>query len=260
MVLYACLLLPQREQQRTRLQKAYEEEVAASFMLSQIGDIHTDQLSGPEAMVDVGKLDGQIMMIRRGNKVEAHQWTAAEGHWVKIRDLPGGESGEGASEGKKTYRGKEYDYVFDMELGEGTPPLKVPFNNGDDPRMAAYNFLQDSDMPPVFLDLVAKFITEKTKHVAIGPQEVQYKDPLSEVKPHAKTPAVQYYPKTDFVHFDQANIQAILGTSCVSLTQRWRRLIISDENVLESFEHYDSWRGTFCSPTGQFVESSTVAS
>ena len=53
-----------------------------------------------------GKRDGQTMMIRRDNKVEAHQWTAAEGRWVKIGDVTGGESGEGAAGGKKTFKGK----------------------------------------------------------------------------------------------------------------------------------------------------------
>jgi phospholipase A-2-activating protein len=53
-----------------------------------------------------GRRDGQTMMIRQGNKVEAHQWVAADGRWVKIGDVTGGESGEGAAGGKKTFKGK----------------------------------------------------------------------------------------------------------------------------------------------------------
>jgi hypothetical protein len=44
--------------------------------------------------------------------------------------------------------------VFDVELDEGKAPLKLPFNKGDDPWMAAHNFLQDNDMSPMFLDQV----------------------------------------------------------------------------------------------------------
>ena len=155
---------PERAAEDT-LQKAYEDEVAASFMPSQIGDLNTDKLSGPETLLSAGKLDGQTMTsdvtIWRGNKVEAHQWTAAEGCWVKIGDTTRGESGEGTSaEGdKKPYGGKEYDYVFDVGLDEGKPLLKLPFNNDDDPWMAAQNFLQNNKSP-VFLNQVTKFITE----------------------------------------------------------------------------------------------------
>ena len=131
-----------------------------------------------------GQRDGQTLMVRRDNKVEAHQWSAAEGRWIKIGDVTGGQGG-GASAGKKMFKGKvstltyyssyndynyflldfsvsqwsfvyfqEYDYVFDVELDEGKAPLKLPFNAGDDPWMAAHNFLQDNDMSPMFLDQV----------------------------------------------------------------------------------------------------------
>lgn len=29
---------------------------------------------------------------------------------------------------KQLYEGKEYDYVFDVDVSEGMPPLKLPFN------------------------------------------------------------------------------------------------------------------------------------
>ena len=54
-----------------------------------------------------GKRDGQTIMIRDGNKIEAHQWSAADGRWVKIGDVTGGQSGEeGGGGGKSTYNGK----------------------------------------------------------------------------------------------------------------------------------------------------------
>ena len=37
------------------VQKAYEEEVAASSIPAQIGDINTEQLVGPEALLNAGK-------------------------------------------------------------------------------------------------------------------------------------------------------------------------------------------------------------
>lgn len=29
---------------------------------------------------------------------------------------------------KQLYEGKEYDYVFDVDIQEGVPPLKLPYN------------------------------------------------------------------------------------------------------------------------------------
>jgi hypothetical protein len=29
---------------------------------------------------------------------------------------------------KQIYEGKEYDYVFDVDVQEGVPPLKLPYN------------------------------------------------------------------------------------------------------------------------------------
>lgn len=29
---------------------------------------------------------------------------------------------------KQLFNGKEYDYVFDVDVQEGAPPLKLPFN------------------------------------------------------------------------------------------------------------------------------------
>lgn len=29
---------------------------------------------------------------------------------------------------KQLYDGKEYDYVFDIDIAEGAPPIKLPYN------------------------------------------------------------------------------------------------------------------------------------
>jgi len=29
---------------------------------------------------------------------------------------------------KQLYNGREYDYVFDVDIGDGIPPLKLPYN------------------------------------------------------------------------------------------------------------------------------------
>jgi len=39
--------------------------------------------------------------------------------------------------GKRSFVGKEYDYLFDIDINGAM--LKLPFNRGDDPWMVGYN-------------------------------------------------------------------------------------------------------------------------
>jgi phospholipase A-2-activating protein len=46
------------------------------------------------------------MMVKEGEKIEAHQWSAADRRWIKIGDVVGGSGGSQASSGKQLYEGK----------------------------------------------------------------------------------------------------------------------------------------------------------
>jgi phospholipase A-2-activating protein len=52
------------------------------------------------------------------------QWDSASSTWTKIGDVVDA-VGSGH---KKLYEGKEYDYVFDVDIQDGVPPLKLPYN------------------------------------------------------------------------------------------------------------------------------------
>ena len=44
--------------------------------------------------------------------------------WQKIGDVV-----DAVGQGRKQlYQGKEYDYVFDVDIKDGVPPLKLPYN------------------------------------------------------------------------------------------------------------------------------------
>ena len=52
------------------------------------------------------------------------QWDSATLAWQKIGDVV-----DAVGSGRKQlYEGKEYDYVFDVDVQEGVPPLKLPYN------------------------------------------------------------------------------------------------------------------------------------
>ena len=59
--------------------------------------------------------------------------------------------------------GKEYDYVIDVDIKEGAPPLKLPYNIGEDAYMSAQRFIDDNDLSQAYLEQIANFIMDNTK-------------------------------------------------------------------------------------------------
>lgn len=146
-------------------------------------------------------------MVRNGALVEAHkvsimcqsgnifphtlQWDANNNAWQKIGEVV---DAVGSSR-KQLYEGKEYDHVFDVDIKDGAPPLKLPYNaNGkqkhccplacvdvfaENPYQAAHRFLGRNDLPLTYLDEVAKFIEKNTSAVSIGTSNEQYVDPYT---------------------------------------------------------------------------------
>lgn len=92
---------------------------------NQIGDVNKEKLPGPEALQRPGQKEGQVIMVNMGSTVEAHQWNSQSQSWQKIGEVVGG-VGSGS---KTTFEGKEYDYVFDIDIGGGPGAmLKLPYN------------------------------------------------------------------------------------------------------------------------------------
>jgi phospholipase A-2-activating protein len=69
---------------------------------------------------------------------------------------------------KQVFNGIEYDYVFDVDVQEGAPPLKLPYNIGDNPYQSAQNFIEDNELPQSYIDQIASFITTNAKNITLG--------------------------------------------------------------------------------------------
>ena len=54
-----------------------------------------------------------------------------EQKWSLIGDVV--TNNDTVSSAKGVHDGKKYDYVFDIDIGDGIPPLKLPYNNNQDP-------------------------------------------------------------------------------------------------------------------------------
>lgn len=77
-------------------------------------------------------------------------------------------SGEGSGGTKKTFDGSEYDYVFDIDIEDGKPPLKLPYNLTESPWDAARKFLERNELPMTYYEQVAHWVSDNTKGARLG--------------------------------------------------------------------------------------------
>jgi phospholipase A-2-activating protein len=131
---------------------AFDEAVAAQAIpTNQVGDVDKSKLPGIEALASPGAKNGQVLMVKSGNVVEAHQWDGPSEKWIKIGEVV---DAVDPSSRKKMYQNVEYDYVFDVDVFEGAPPLKLPFNNSENPYAAAQVFITANELPQDYLVLI----------------------------------------------------------------------------------------------------------
>lgn len=146
----------------------FEQAVKESAIPEQqVGKINKEKLPGPEFLKQKsGTKEGQVQMIQEADgSVTAHTWSSATQEWIAVGTVVD----SAASSGRKTeYLGQDYDYVFDVDIEDGKPPLKLPYNVSQNPYEAATKFIQDNELPMSYLDQVANFITQNTQGATIG--------------------------------------------------------------------------------------------
>ena len=113
------------------------------------------------------------MIQEADGSVSAHQWSQGSQTWMSVGTVV---DAVGSSGKKTSFAGKDYDYVFDVDIEDGKPPLKLPYNLSQNPYEAATKFIQDNELPISYLDQVANFITTNTQGATIG-QTSQGPDP-----------------------------------------------------------------------------------
>ncbi|KAK2793994.1 hypothetical protein FQN51_000967 [Onygenales sp. PD_10] len=198
----------------------------SSIPQQQVGNINKEKLPGPDFLKQKsGTKEGQVQMIRQDDgSVTAHTWSIASQEWISVGTVVD----SAASSGKKVeYLGQDYDYVFDVDIEDGKPPLKLPYNLSQNPFEAATTFIQENELPMGYLDQVANFITTNTQGATIGPstqsqqplppgadpwgQENRYRpgDGSSNSASSLPTSRPKVLPQTSYLAIKTANINAI---------------------------------------------------
>ncbi|KAJ1918886.1 WD repeat protein Lub1 [Mycoemilia scoparia] len=135
--------------------------------------LDVESLPGVERLSQPGKKNGEIITIKENFTVFAYQWDDNSKEWKKVGEVVDSQG----SESKKVYEGKEYDYVFDVELEDGRP-LKLPYNVSENPYMAAQNFINRNELPPYYLDQIANFVMQNTEGAQLT-QTADFSDPIT---------------------------------------------------------------------------------
>ena len=141
---------------------AAEEARARANLAEQQSKIKTEP---PSALAQPGASDGATKVIKEDSgSIAAYAWSAATASWERLGEVTGVGGGGG---GKKEYAGVEYDFVFDVDIQEGAPTLKLPFNRGDNPYDAAELFLENNGLDPGYREQVVNFIVQNVGEEAV---------------------------------------------------------------------------------------------
>lgn len=105
--------------------------------------------------------EGQTRIVRQPDgKILCYQWT--KNAWQCLGDVTGASGGSQESSGRVLFEGKEYDFVFNVDLSDTEAAIKLPYNKGDDPWLEAQKFIHKHDLPQVYLEQIANFIIKNS--------------------------------------------------------------------------------------------------
>lgn len=185
-------------------------------------ELNIQDAPGPEFLTQKsGTKEGQSQIIKEDDgSATLYQWSTSQQTWLKIGTVVD----SAGSDSKKDHQGKQYDYVFDIDIEDGKPPLKLPYNVTQNPYEAATKFLQDNELPMTYLDETANFIIKNSQGATIGQssgppaggdpwgQESRYRPgEVSQSSYQAPTTTKQPLPQKEYLSIVLGNPSAAMG-------------------------------------------------
>ncbi|KAG6779490.1 hypothetical protein NC652_011522 [Populus alba x Populus x berolinensis] len=182
-----------------------------------VGGLKLEDLPGLEALQIPGTSDGQTKIVREGDNGVAYAWNLREQKWDKI-----GEVVDGPDDGMKrpVLDGIEYDYVFDVDIGDGEPIRKLPYNLSDNPYPTADKWLLKENLPLAYRQQIVEFILQNSGQGGVA-LDSSFRDPYtgsnayipggsSSMSEVSAKPSFKHIPKKGMLVFDVAQFEGIL--------------------------------------------------
>lgn len=120
---------------------------------SNCNSLHNDAV-----VIDLtGKSEGQVTLFNKNGQLIAAQWSMASQVWIEVGEVTGkGDSGD--------VDGVEYDHVLPVEIEtpQGLRNLKLGYNNGENPFVAAQRFIDTNELSQGYLAQIADWITARS--------------------------------------------------------------------------------------------------
>ena len=163
------------------LQEEIKEDVSkTSLQMSDLGDIKVDKLPNKDALYIPGKKEGETKLVKDGETILAYQWSAVKFEWIKIGDVVGAANANKDPSQKQEYEGRLYDFVFSVDIKDGVPPLKLPYNIDQNPYMVAQAFIEKHELTQAYLEEIAAFIIKNSQ---AAPQQAAAARPQAAADP-----------------------------------------------------------------------------
>ncbi|XXG45540.1 hypothetical protein AAC387_Pa02g0597 [Persea americana] len=241
---------------------------AYAFLLSEyecsrkkVGGLKLVDLPGLEALRVPGTNDGQTKIVREGDNGVAYSWNSRDQKWDKIGEVVDGPED---NMNRAVLDGVQYDYVFDVDIGDGEPIRRLPYNRADNPYTAADKWLLKENLPLSYRQQVVEFILQNSgqKDFAL---DTSYRDPytgssayipgetsdLSAGVLKKPKPTFKHIPKKGMLFFEVAQFDGILkkisefsnsllseGQNSLSLTELDLSRLAAIVKILKDTSHY----------------------
>jgi len=189
--------------------EGFQKEVESTSLSSQTMEFDESKVSPPEVLKRPGKQEGQIVVVKSpSGALDAYQYSNS--NWSKVGEVVG--SNSAGSDKKVNFEGNDYDYVFDVDIEEGQPPLKLPINITDNPYDAADKFIMRYDLPSSYKDQIVNFILQNTNGVSFDePTDNTKKDDVKAPPQMINTDNLRVLPIKEFLPLVSFNPDALLN-------------------------------------------------
>ncbi|KAF8405163.1 hypothetical protein HHK36_010062 [Tetracentron sinense] len=208
---------------KDRIANSLEQESYAS-QLSQykcsrkrVGGLKLEDLPGLDALQIPGLIDYHTKVVREGDNGVAYSWNSTDQKWDKIGEVV---DGPDDSIKRPILDGIEYDYVFDVDIGDGEPIRKLPYNQSDNPYTTADKWLLKENLPFSYRQQIIEFILQNAGQRDFA-LDTSFRDPYtgssayipggpSNVSGVLAKPTFKHIPKKGMLFFDAAQFDGIL--------------------------------------------------
>eukprot|EP01028_Stygiella_incarcerata_P000009 TRINITY_DN1000_c0_g1_i1.p1 TRINITY_DN1000_c0_g1~~TRINITY_DN1000_c0_g1_i1.p1 ORF type:complete len:815 (+),score=194.66 TRINITY_DN1000_c0_g1_i1:121-2565(+) len=146
------------------VRKEYDDRISSQTISQRGLGLENIPVSDRSALMGPGKKDGEIKIVKdqTNGALVAYSYDASRGEWTRIGDVVT-EADETSKPSKMTFEGKEYDFVFDVEVEGRDETLKLPYDLSDHPAEAARMFILRYGLPESCLDETVQFIYTNTQ-------------------------------------------------------------------------------------------------